>query len=130
MDGDASGGTLTTRVLRFRGQRLFVNVAARDGELRVEILDREGQIVEPFSRPNCLPIKVDRTLQMVEWQGNTEVSSLNGKPVRFRFSLTNGRLYAFWVSTDLSGASHGYVAAGGPGFKGPRDIVASVVERE
>jgi hypothetical protein len=130
MDAEASGGTLTTRVLRFRGQRLFVNVAARDGELRAEILDRGGRIVEPFSRANCLPIKVDRTLQMVEWQGNNELSSLSGKPVRFRFSLTNGRLYAFWVSTHLSGASHGYVAAGGPGFKGPTDVVGSVVDRE
>jgi hypothetical protein len=130
MDAEASGGTLTTRVLRFRGQRLFVNVAARDGELRAEILDREGRIVEPFSRANCLPIKVDRTLQMVEWQGNNELSSLGGKPVRFRFSLTNGRLYAFWVSPNISGASHGFVAAGGPGFKGPKDIVGSVGERE
>jgi hypothetical protein len=45
--------------------------------------------------------------------------------VRFRFYLTEGDLYAFWVSPDESGASHGYVAAGGPGLTGPTDTVGS-----
>jgi hypothetical protein len=40
-----------------------------------------------------------------------------------RFYLRNGALYAFWVSPEESGASHGYVAAGGPDFTGPRDTV-------
>ena len=40
-----------------------------------------------------------------------------------RFTLRRGRLYAFWVSPERSGASHGYVAAGGPGFTGPTDTV-------
>ena len=91
------------------------------GELLAEILDKEDRIIEPFSQTNCRPITVDRTLQIVRWQGNDDLSELAGKPVRFRFSLTNGRLYAFWVSPNTSGASHGYVAAGGPNFKGPTD---------
>jgi len=36
-----------------------------------------------------------------------------------------GQLYSFWVSPDKSGANYGYVAAGGPGFDGPRDTVGS-----
>ena len=32
-------------------------------------------------------------------------------------------LYAFGVSPDANGASHGYVAAGGPGFTSPTDTV-------
>src|SRR5207249_10848084 len=130
MDAGASEGALTTRVVRFRGQHLFVNAAARGGELRAEILDKEGRTVEPFSIANCLPIKVDRTLQMVQWQRDNDLSALAGKPVRFRFSLTNSRLYAFWVSHSTSGASHGYVAAGGPNFKGTTDTVGWVTNRE
>jgi hypothetical protein len=42
---------------------------------------------------------------------------------KVRFHLRQGRLYAFWVSPDPSGASHGYVAAGGPEFNGPVDNV-------
>lgn len=46
--------------------------------------------------------------------------------VRFRFHLTNGDLYAFWVSPDASGASYGFMAAGGPGFlQGIDDVGAS-----
>ena len=129
MDAGASAGALTTRLVRFCGRHLFVNVAAQDGELRVEILDKEGRIIEPFSQTKCLPIKVDRALQIVQWQGTNELSALAGKPVRFRFVLTNGRLYAFWVSPSSSGASHGYVAAGGPSFKGTTDTVGWVTNR-
>jgi hypothetical protein len=35
--------------------------------------------------------------------------------------LTNGNLYAFWVSPAPSGASFGYVSGGGPGFTGHID---------
>ena len=129
MDAGAAEGALTTRLVRFCGRHLFVNVGAQGGELRAEILDKEGRIIEPFSQTKCLPIKVDRALQIVQWQGTNELSALAGKPVRFRFSLTNGRLYAFWVSPSSSGASHGYVAAGGPSFKGTTDTVGWVTNR-
>ena len=39
-----------------------------------------------------------------------------GKTVKIRFHLKNGRLYSFWVSRHRSGASGGYLAAGGPGL--------------
>jgi len=32
--------------------------------------------------------------------------------------MKSGALYAFWITPDATGASHGYVAAGGPGFPG------------
>jgi hypothetical protein len=39
--------------------------------------------------------------------------------------LKNGCLYAFWVAPEPSGASRGYVAAGGPGFSSNRDLGSS-----
>ena len=51
-----------------------------------------------------------------------DLSSLANQPVRFRFHLRNGDLYSFWVSPEISGASLGYVAAGGPGFSSNRDL--------
>jgi hypothetical protein len=50
------------------------------------------------------------------WSGAADLAKVSGEPVRFRFHLTRGRLYAFWVTSSPDGASHGYVAAGGPGF--------------
>lgn len=124
LDAGDTTGTLTTRPVRFQGKQLFVNLDAPEGELRVEVLGRDGKVLEPFSRENCRPLrKLDSTRQVVAWQGASDLSALGGEPVVFRFHLTRGRLYAFWVSPDLSGASHGYVAAGGPGFTGPRDTV-------
>ena len=117
MDGT---GTLTTRPVSFRGKHLFVNSA---GELRAEVVDMHGKAVEPFTLGNCEPVTGDKTLQPVRWKGADDLSAVAGKPVKFRFHLSKAQLYAFWVSPDASGASHGYVAAGGPGFAGSTDTV-------
>lgn len=123
MDAADGGGTLTTRPVRFAGKRLFVNAATGDGELRAEVLDEAGKVIDGFSRDRCVPFRGDKTLAAVRWEGAGDLGAVAGKPVRFRFHLTGGRLYSFWVSPEATGASHGYVAAGGPGFTGPRDTV-------
>jgi hypothetical protein len=121
MDADAKGGTLTTERVTFSGKFPFVNIAAKDGELRAAILDADGKMIAPFSKDNCTPIKADSTKQHLAWKDAPDLSALIGKPVRFRFHLSNARLYAFWVSAKENGASNGYVAAGGPEFNGPKD---------
>jgi len=124
MEAGGKEGTLTTRPVVFsQGRRLFVNVEAAGGELRAEVLDLAFRPIEPFTQSNCNPINEDSTLAEVTWKGARDLSSVAGKPVRFRFCVRAGSLYAFWVSPDGSGASYGYVAAGGPGFRGPRDTV-------
>ncbi|NLX22007.1 MAG: hypothetical protein GXY55_10130 [Phycisphaerae bacterium] len=123
MDAVDEPGVLTTRPVTFSGKHLFVNADAAGGELRVEILDRDGQPLERFAKDRCLPITTDGTLHAVRWTESTDLAALAGRPVRFRFHLTHGELYAFWVSPDPSGASYGYVAAGGPGYTEPRDTV-------
>jgi len=110
MEAGAEAGTLTTRPLSFSGKHLFVNLDAPQGELRVELLDGE-KVVHATSA-----LKGDSTRLAV-----ADVSAFSGTPLRFRFHLKNGKLYAFWVSADAKGASGGYVAAGGPGFAGPVD---------
>lgn len=123
MDAHKDGGTLTTRPVTFRGKHLFVNIDCPDGQLTVEILDKQGNTIEPFTLKNCRRISSDKTLTQIIWKQSNDLSALIGKQVRFRFHLKNGSLYAFWVSPDKSGASHGYIGAGGPGFTGPRDTV-------
>ena len=134
MDAGETPGVLTTRPVRFTGKYLFVNVDADGGELRVEVLGADGKVIEPLTRQNSVAVGADKMLQRVDWKGVKDLSTVAGRPVRFRFHLRNGRLYAFWVSPEKSGASHGYVAAGGPGFTGPTDTVGSgayrVVEKD
>jgi hypothetical protein len=126
MEAGASVGTLTTRPVRFSGKHLFVNVDCPEGKLCAEILNDQGQVIGPFSAVNCQPVSADKTLQAVRWQDAEDLSAVSGRPVRFRFQLTNGKLYAFWVSPTPDGASHGYLAAGGPGYPGPVDTIGMV----
>ena len=126
MDAVDEEGVLTTRPVTFSGKRLFVNAEAEGGEIRVEVLDEAGNVLRPPSRP----VRTDSTLAPVTWKGTEPLAKLAGTPVRFRFTLQNARLYSFWVSPDESGASQGYVAAGGPGFTGTTDTVGREQLRE
>jgi hypothetical protein len=129
MGAGASEGVLTTRLVTFRGRYLFVNVDADAGELRAEILDKDGNVIPGFARDQCVSVRADKTLVQVGWKGEADLSAVAGRTVRLRFFLRNGRLYAFWVSPDRSGASYGYVGAGGPGFPGSRDTVGRAAYR-
>ncbi len=125
MDASVDGGTLTTRPLQFSGQHLFVNVNNPSGQLQVEVLDLDGNVIAPFSKTNSIPVSADKTLVEIQWAGAADLSALSGSPVRFRFHLNDGELYSFWVSDSPTGASNGYVAAGGPGLTGPTDTVGN-----
>lgn len=108
-------GRLTTRPITFTGEHLFVNADTRGGELRVEVLDRAGAVITPFTRASCEPIAVDATRAQVRWARGS-LADLAGTPVRLRFTMTRGRLFAFWVSPWPTGESRGFPAAGGPEF--------------
>ncbi len=108
MDGP---GELTTRPVKFKAKHFFVNL---DGELCVEVLDKDGEVIIASET-----VSGDNTKQCVELPGLVELA---GKPVKFRFRVAKGSLYAFWLTPDENGASHGYVGAGGPAFHGVRDV--------
>ncbi|MGH7867358.1 MAG: hypothetical protein ACREP9_06905, partial [Candidatus Dormibacteraceae bacterium] len=123
MDAGAEEATLTTRPVQFAGTHMFVNVDDPDGQLLVEVLDAQGNVIAPFSKDNSVPIRINSTLEGVQWKG-ADLSQLASIPVKkFKFYLTNGSLYSFWVSSSTSGASSGYLGAGGPGWGGLVDTV-------
>lgn len=109
--GASAPGQLTTRVVEFSGAHLFVN--ARAHALAVEVLEPGGAVIAGFAAADCVPFGGDSTRQRVAWR-ERGLADLAGKPVRFRFLLDAGELYAFWVSRGMDGASGGYRAAGGP----------------
>lgn len=134
MEAEARTGTLTTRPVTFSGRHLFVNLRNPQGELKVEVLDQGGEVIDGFALGDSLPLQTDRTLVAVRWKDGGDLSALAGKPVRFRFHLTQGGLYAFWVSPDETGRSGGYLGAGGPGYSGLVDDIGNqhpaLVKRE
>lgn len=121
LDAGESEGTIMTRPVTFTGKRLFVNVDAKAGDLRAEVLDADGKAFGPFTRAECVPVTGDSTRRAVVWKGSEDLASVANKPVRFRFHVRNARLFSFWVSPDANGASRGFVAAGGPGYADHRD---------
>ena len=122
MEAGAAGGALTTRPVRFRGDRLFVNVDAGRGELRVSVLDTNGNEIGGLSAAECAAVSVDSTCAEVRWLSGVDLAAAAGRPCRLRFHLQSGRLFSFWVTDDPGGASYGYMAAGGPGVTDGRDL--------
>ncbi len=117
-------GQLTTRPLLCSGSHLFVNLDAPAGELRVELLDAASNTPLPgFTADDCLPLRGDATAAPVVWRHHPSLAPWRGRPLRLRFTLTNGALYAFWISRAANGRSDGYLAGGGPGYSGPTDTV-------
>jgi hypothetical protein len=122
-------GALTTRPVVFSGRRFFVNVSAPGGKLLAQITGIDGKPIAPFTFENCESVSGDTTIGQMSWKGGGDLSALAGKPVRFEFKLTQGKLYAFWVSRDESGRSDGFLAGGGPGYTGLIDTVGRAALR-
>ncbi|MCQ2118429.1 MAG: exo-alpha-sialidase [Bacteroidales bacterium] len=124
-DGFASldgSGTLTTKPLRFSGRHLFVNVSAPEGAIAAEIIDDEGNVVEGYSAKDSRVRKVDSTKLLIRWKKKDGITLSKFVPYRIRFILENASLYSFWVAMGPDGASNGYLAGGGPGYDGLKDI--------
>jgi hypothetical protein len=96
-----------TRPLLFAGTRLVVNAeVVGDGALRVEIIDattadpierkhKGGFPVDGYSADRCDAVTGDRPAHTVSWAGRSDLSALQGKPVRLRFVSRGARLYSF-----------------------------------
>ena len=125
MNAGRGAGTLTTRPVVFRGKHLFVNANPEGGELRAEILDeRWGRPIIFSRRLHSRESREHMPENCVDSRQRS--SSLAGKAVAIRFYLSKGRMYSFWISSENSGASFGYVAAGGPGFTAPTDTTGAI----
>jgi hypothetical protein len=121
LDAGQGGGSVTTRPVRFSGSYLFVNVDAASGALRAELLDEDGRVLDGYDAASCLPVAVGSTRHRVTWKQHDRLPATRGRPVRFRFLLESGRLYAFWVSREETGESGGYLAAGSADYSSYRD---------
>jgi hypothetical protein len=53
MDAGATQGTLVTHPLTFSGSHLFVNVNDPSGQLTVDVLDANGNVIPGFAAANC-----------------------------------------------------------------------------
>jgi hypothetical protein len=89
-------GTVVTKPFKLEGDKLQINVNAKAGWVRVELLDENGKAVPGFSGKDAKQHKSADNLRLApKWKSGGDLSSLKGKTVKLRFTLQNAKLYAF-----------------------------------
>jgi hypothetical protein len=91
-DAGEKPGRLLTPPLRMKGDRLTVNAKVR-GELRLRILDLDGNPVPGFGDAQIAPITGDSTAHPVKSDG--DFAQLKGRPIRLELTLRDAQLYQF-----------------------------------
>lgn len=90
-----NGGTVTTKPLRFSGDKLVLNYwTSAAGSIRVELLDEAGKPLPGYMAGDCPKIIGNEIRRVVSWTGKDTVSDLAGKPVRLRFRIADADLYS------------------------------------
>ena len=78
------------------GDELEVNVDAKDGWVRIELLDENSKAIGGFSGEAAKRYKGADGLRLKpQWKSGGDLSQLKGKTVRLRFTFQDGRLYSF-----------------------------------
>jgi len=96
-DVDYHGGEMTTRPLIFSGSKLQLNLATgAGGFVKVEIQDEDGKPITGFALSDeADEISGNYIRVFATWNGETDVSSLAGQPIRLRFVMRDSKLYSF-----------------------------------
>jgi len=90
-----SGGEIVTKPLVFSGNELVLNLStSAAGSIRVEIQDIQGNPLEGFGIADSAEIYGDEIAHRVTWKDNSDLSSLQGRPVRLRFVLRDADLFS------------------------------------
>lgn len=112
-----SEGSLTTEVLKYQGEFLFVNADCAGGSLAAEILDVDGNVIPGYSKEECCLMREDATKFRIKWQNKQSLKDIDQDKIRVRFILNDASIFAFWITDSEEGKSHGYLGAGSPELK-------------
>ena len=91
LDAGEQAGTIQTKPFNLPGTKLLVNVDAPKGNLRVEVLDGEGNVVARSE-----PLSGDLLSETVTW-AEGDIAKLKGRTSSLRFTLRNGQFYSYWL---------------------------------
>ena len=91
-----------TRAFTFKGDALYLNLqaalqqwGAEPCEVRVELLDARHIPIEGHTYADTDVISTSGRAQKVSWNGNSDVSALEGNPIRLKIHFKNAKLYSF-----------------------------------
>lgn len=93
---------VTTRTVTFSGESLYLNMRAAlqqwgagPCEVKVELLDGRHVPLDGFTFADADAVTTTGTRQKITWNGKSDVSSLEGKPIRLKIYFKNSKLYSF-----------------------------------
>jgi hypothetical protein len=88
-------GEMTTKFLTFTGSDLIINFStSAAGYMLVELLDSNGEVIEGFSKDDCLPIVGNEIYKKVEWETGSDLSQFRNTPVKLHFVMKDADLYS------------------------------------
>ena len=89
-------GQFDTPLIRFAGDQLIVNAAARPGgAVRVGLLDADGQPITGRGVAECRTLADDNESWTVSWADGHSVSRWSQQPIRLRIELRDADLFGF-----------------------------------
>jgi hypothetical protein len=95
---DAIGnGRVETKTLRLSAPSLIVNADASGGELRVGLLEANGQPIAGLALEDCEPLKSDATRWSARWKSNAAAPT--DRPVRVVVTMKKSRLFSLSSET-------------------------------
>ena len=95
------------RRFSIKSPEVYVNAnVARDGAVRLELLDEESQPLPGFELSRCAPITGDSLLHSVRWEGEPDLTEIVGRPIRWRLHATHARVYAVWMTDGETESSY------------------------
>jgi len=88
--GGPDNGAVLTKPFKVPGAKLLVNLDAPEGELLIEALEQNGDVLA-----RSVPIQGDHPRGEVKWEQG-EVAKMAGRVVSLRFTLRSGHFYSYW----------------------------------
>ena len=93
LQSNAGPGMLGTRALFWRGGEARLNVQSGH-EVRVQVTDTEGKVLEGYGFADCEPFKGDALFWTPRWKNGRGLNELSKTVMRLEIELNNARLYA------------------------------------
>ncbi len=99
---DGPYSVITTRSFAFLGKNLYLNFFAASQhwgaapcEVKVELLDSRHTPIEGFTFEDADLFSKTNINQLISWKSSSDVSSLEGTPIRLKIWFKNAKLYSF-----------------------------------
>lgn len=91
-----AGGQFDTPLMRFTGDRLVVNAAARPGgTVRVGLLDADNRPISGRDVSECQALQHDEESWMVSWAEGNGVARISEQSIRLRIELRDADVFGF-----------------------------------